>query len=96
MTMVKGEKLGGVLITRIPPGAVCKPHVDPGWHARHYQKYAIQIEANPQQAFHFAGVSLVTGPGDLYWFDNAHEHWVTNDSDADRVTLIVCIKNEGN
>lgn len=96
MAAVRGERLGGVLITRIKPGQVCKPHTDPGWHARYYDKFAVQIEAAPEQAFHFVGQSLVTKPGDVYWFDNSHTHWVTNDSQVDRITLIVCIKTERN
>lgn len=94
MAAVRGERLGGVLITRIKPGQICKPHTDPGWHARYYEKFAVQIEAAPEQAFHFEGQSLVTKPGDVYWFDNAYTHWVTNESDSDRITMIVCIKTE--
>lgn len=94
MAAVRGERLGGVLITRIKPGQVCKPHTDPGWHARYYDKFAVQIEAAPEQAFHFDGASLVTKPGDVFWFDNSHTHWVTNDSQRDRITLIACIRTE--
>lgn len=94
MAAVRGERLGGVLITKIRPGQVCKPHTDPGWHARYYDKFAIQIEAAPEQAFHFEDASLVTAPGDVFWFDNSHTHWVTNDSNVDRITMIVCIKVE--
>jgi quercetin dioxygenase-like cupin family protein len=94
MAAVRGERLGGVLITRIKPGQVCKPHTDPGWHARYYDKFAIQLEADPAQCFHFETDRLVTAPGDVFWFDNSHTHWVTNDSDRDRVTLIACIKTE--
>ena len=94
MAAVRGEKLGGVLVTRIKPGQMCRPHTDPGWHARHFDKYAVQIEADPAQAFHFEGESLVTAPGDVYWFDNSHTHWVTNNSPRDRVTMIVCIRTE--
>ncbi|SEF19464.1 aspartyl/asparaginyl beta-hydroxylase domain-containing protein [Variovorax sp. NFACC27] len=94
MAGVEGERLGGVLITRIRPGQVCKPHTDPGWHARYYQKFAVQISAAPEQAFHFEDEKLVTVPGDIYWFDNAYTHWVTNDSPVDRITMIVCIKTE--
>lgn len=89
---VQGDQLGGVLITKIPPGKTCRPHTDPGWHARHYQKFAIQVQSHPKQAFHFEGQSLVTKPGDLYWFDNSKTHWVTNESDQDRITVIVCIR----
>ncbi|HUD33794.1 MAG TPA: aspartyl/asparaginyl beta-hydroxylase domain-containing protein [Variovorax sp.] len=96
MAAVRGERLGGVLITRIKPGQICKPHTDPGWHARYYDKFAVQIEAAPEQAFQFEGVSLVTEPGDVFWFDNSRTHWVTNDSQSDRITMIVCIKTERN
>lgn len=89
-----GSQLGGVLITRIKPGQVCKPHVDEGWHARFYDKFAVQIAADPKQSFHFEGHELVTAPGDVFWFDNSHKHWVTNDSDVDRITLIACIRIE--
>lgn len=96
MSAVRGTRLGGVLITRIKPGQICKPHTDPGWHARYYGKFAIQIQAAPGQAFHFHGHSLETAPGDVFWFDNSHEHWVTNESDQDRITMIVCIRTEEN
>lgn len=94
MSAVQGTRLGGVLITRIKPGQMCRPHTDPGWHARYYQKFAVQIESDPKQAFHFHDHCLVSAPGDVYWFDNSHEHWVTNDSQRDRITMIVCIRTE--
>lgn len=95
MAAVGGERLGGILITRIPPGATCKPHEDPGWHARHYDKYAIQIEADPlTQRFCFDGHELATAPGDVFWFDNAYTHWVLNEGPHERVTLIACIRTE--
>lgn len=94
MHAVGGVELGGVLITRVPPGASCKPHTDPGWHARRYQKFAVQIASAPGQRFHFTDESLETKPGDLFWFDNQHTHWVTNDTPYERVTLIVCIRKE--
>ena len=95
MNAVEGERLGGVLITKIPPGKTCKPHVDGGWHAEYYDKYAVQIESSEGQAFHFHGESFVSMPGDVYWFDNSKTHWVTNESNQDRVTMIVCIKSRG-
>jgi len=94
MSIVRGDRLGGVLITRIPPGGQCKPHVDPGWHAGYYEKFAVQIAADPGQTFCFEGEQLVTAPGDLFWFDNSHLHWVTNPTPHERITLIVCIKTD--
>lgn len=92
MAMVQGERLGGVLITRVPAGGKIAPHSDHSWHAHHYDKFAVQIESHQQQAFHFHDGGFSAAPGDLYWFNNQAEHWVTNDSPVDRITMIVCIK----
>lgn len=94
MRHVGGTELGGVLITRIPPGAECRPHVDNGWHARAYEKFALQITSAPGQKFCFEDQSLETKPGDLFWFDNSHLHWVTNPTKYERITMIVCIRME--
>jgi hypothetical protein len=92
MAHVQATRLGGVLITRIPAGKQCRPHRDPGWHARYYEKFAVQIASAPGQKFCFDGEELETRPGDVFWFDNAHTHWVTNDTPHDRITLIVCLR----
>lgn len=94
MRHVEGVELGGVLITRIPAGATCKPHTDPGWHARRYQKFGVQITSAPGQKFCFEGAELETKPGDLFWFDNQFLHWVENPTQYERVTMIVCVRKE--
>lgn len=85
-------QLGGILITKIEPGKRCMPHRDTGWHAKNYEKFGLQIAAAPGQAFGFDDEVLVTKTGDLFWFDNAHTHWVVNESESDRITMIICIK----
>jgi len=89
---VGGGKLGGVLITRVPAGGEVKPHVDQGWHAGHYEKFAVQVKGNAKQAFCFEDRKLSAMPGDLYTFDNSRCHWVTNGSDEERITLIICVR----
>lgn len=92
MHALQGDELGGVLITRIPAGKECKPHTDPGWHARRYDKYGVQITSAPGQMFCFDDASLETRPGDVFWFDNKYRHWVTNPTQYERITMIVCIR----
>lgn len=89
-----GAKIGGVLITKIPAGMCVLPHIDHGWHARHYDKVALQIKANRMQEFCFETKRLVTEPGDVFTFDNQYTHWVTNPSAEDRITMICCIRRE--
>ena len=90
---VNGVRLGGVLITRIPAGAECKPHTDTGgWHADYYEKFAIQIASAPGQKFCFEDVEFESKPGDVYWFNNSFKHWVPNPTPYERITMIVCVK----
>jgi hypothetical protein len=88
------ESIGMVLITRIPPFHEVKPHVDAGWHARHYLKFAISLKSAPRQKFCFEGTEIETQVGDLFAFDNSKPHWVTNPTDQERWTLIICLRLE--
>jgi Aspartyl/Asparaginyl beta-hydroxylase len=92
MQVVEGVRLGGVLITRIPAGSSVAPHIDVGWHAGYYRKFAVQLRGGPKQLFCFEGESLEAESGEVYEFDNSEKHWVQNDSDRERMTLIVCIR----
>lgn len=94
MRLVGGSVLGGVLITRIPPGATCKPHQDLGWHADAHDKFALQVTSAPGQFFCFDNESLESKPGDLFSFLNENTHWVTNETKYERITMIVCVRKE--
>jgi len=92
MALVDGERLGGVLITKIPPGGGIKPHRDSGWHAEYYDKYYIPIKNSPGAVFGFDCGIIKPDCGDVWAFDNAYTHWVENNSDEDRIAMIICIK----
>lgn len=89
---VVGNRLGGVLLTRVPPGKQIYPHSDQGWHAEFYEKFAIQIQGDKDQAFCFPSHRLSVLPGESYTFDNSKLHWVENNSSEPRITLIICIR----
>ena len=88
--------IGGILITKIPPGGVIDPHVDRGWHVEAHEKLYLQIKNAPGCVFgcSHGGVTeeLTPAPGDVWLFDNRKEHWVRNDSEHDRITCIVCVR----
>lgn len=94
MSFVGGDRLGMVLITRVPPRGRVLPHIDGGWHAGYYTKYAVQLKGNARQSFCFDGESVEAEPGDLYTFDNSRLHWVNNDSDSERISCIICIRGQ--
>lgn len=92
MHKVQGERLGGILITKIPPGGGIAPHIDVGWHAGYYDKFFIPIKSAPGALFRFPDGDINAQPGDCYWFDNSVDHSVENNSAEDRIAMIVCIK----
>ncbi len=90
-------QLGGVFVTKIPPGKCVHPHIDYGWHAKHYdKKVGISVQANENQSFSVLNERLVTKTGDIFEFDNSKVHWVNNDSSESRITVICAIKTKEN
>lgn len=92
----KDSELGGILITRIPVGSRVLPHSDAGrWHAEYYQdKYLIPLKSNDKQAFCYDKERHITQVGHVYKFNNLVPHWVDNDSDEERISLIICTKHK--
>lgn len=94
LAKVEGTRLGGVLITKIPPGCEIKPHIDRGWHVDYYDKFYISLKSQTGANFYSGDEVLCPKTGEVWRFDNRLSHWVKNDSAEDRVTLIVCIRTE--
>jgi quercetin dioxygenase-like cupin family protein len=90
------NSLGGILITRIPPGGKVLRHNDAGrWHAEYYKdKYLIPLKCDDKQAFCFDDERHVTEVGKIYRFNNLVDHWVENNSDQERISLIICMRHD--
>lgn len=91
---VRGEMLGGILITRLPPGGRIARHTDGGWHAGYYEKFYVAINAPKGAAFCWDDGVIEPSEGDIWWFRNDLPHWVVNDSQEDRLAGIVCIRTD--
>lgn len=100
MQIFEGEMIGGVLITKVPAGKKIYPHRDDGWHVDYHEKFYVQLtgaagcefcclDDDTGETEHFTPIQ-----GDVYHFDNRKMHWVNNDSNVDRMTLIVCIRTD--
>lgn len=92
----RAVQLGGVLITKIPPGGEIKPHDDKGrWHPEFFNtKVYIPIQSNGQCINTCEGdeVNMVTG--EVWVFDNLKTHSVRNEGNTDRITLIISLRVE--
>ena len=94
MSKVDGERLGGVLITKLPAGGHIARHTDAGWHAQYYDKFFVPILIKEGAIFGFDDGDIHAKEGEAWWFDNSHPHWVTNNSNCDRIAMIVCVRTE--
>lgn len=94
MSKVDGERLGGVLITKLPVGGHIERHTDAGWHAQYYDKFFVPIQIQEGAVFGFDDGDIHAKEGEAWWFDNSNPHWVTNNSKCDRIGMIVCIRTE--
>ena len=92
MRAVGGTQLGRVLITRLAPGNEIYPHVDEGAPATFYQRFQIMLQCNPGVLFLCGDETVQMRTGDVYWFDNAQEHAVLQNSNDDRIALICDIR----
>jgi hypothetical protein len=88
-------KVGGCLITRIPPWRQVYPHSDAGsWHAEFYdRKVLVLLQSAPEQSFNFVGEAHYGEAGEVFEFDNKPIHSVTNNSNMDRISLILALKD---
>ena len=94
MHIVDGERLGGILITKLPAGGHISRHTDAGWHAQYYDKFYVPILNSKGSIFGFDDGLIDPELGEAWWFDNSNPHWVDNKSNTDRIAMIVCIRTE--
>jgi quercetin dioxygenase-like cupin family protein len=84
---VGGERLGRVMITKLPPGGKITPHRDQGGSPEYYDRFHVPLQGG---GWFRCGQEVVRmNTGDLWWVQNLVEHEVLNDSDHDRIHLIV-------
>jgi hypothetical protein len=95
MAKMGATHLGGVLITKIPPGGKIEPHIDSNWHANFYNcKLYIPIKSNRDCINRCEDEFVVMNNGECWYFNNNVEHEVINNGDDDRITLIICMRVE--
>lgn len=93
MSQLQGERLGGVLIGKLPPGEMIAPHIDYLWHSEYYTKYHLVLQG--EDSIIFSGYDKIrTKPGDLFRLDSSQTHGVINLGKDDRISVCVCIRHD--
>lgn len=89
MQLVGGSELGRVIVTRLPSGARIHPHADEGAYARRMVRHQIMLQSLPGNVFRCGDEIISPLSAELWWFNTALEHEVINNSQDDRLALIV-------
>jgi len=92
MARVQGERLGRVLITKLPAGGKIPAHPDQGAPATYYERYHIALQGLAGSLFRCGDEQVCMRTGQIWWLDNSVEHEVINNSADDRIHMIIDIK----
>lgn len=86
---VAGERLGRVMINKIAPGGVIFPHADTPEHVAYYSRFHVVLQSAEGVKFRCGDEWAYWETGAVFWFNNALEHEVINESRQDRIHMIV-------
>lgn len=92
MTRAGGERLGRVILNRIPAGGKIAPHEDTPIHTSYYKRFHVVIQSQPGVNFIAGGEQVFMAPGEAWWFDNKTMHEVINNSADDRIHMVIDIR----
>lgn len=92
MSYVGGTRLGRVMINRIRPGGHIFPHADTPAHAEYWSRHHICLQAEPGVVFRCEDENVFMRAGETWYFNNALEHSVSNNSVTDRISMVVDIR----
>lgn len=82
-------ELGRVMIVALKPGGAIQQHRDEGSYADHYSRFHLVVSSSDGNTFTCADESVHMKTGELWWFDHQDEHHVRNDSNEERIHIII-------
>lgn len=92
MRLVEATQLGRCVISRLPPGKKILPHVDQGSPATFYQRFQICLQSAPGCNFTIEDEQVCFKPGEIWLINNKAEHSVVNNSNLDRISMVVDLR----
>ncbi len=94
MSEVAGERLGRCIINKLKSGGIVYKHCDSESHARYYDRFHIVLQSSGGCVFRCEDEQVSMQVGEVWWFNNALEHEVINNSSDDRIHLIIDIRTK--
>ena len=92
LAAVAGERLGSVVIHRIPPGAAIQAHTDNVDLCAYYSRFHLVLQSDVGIPFCCGSEAECFEAGVLFWLDNSLEYDLKNDSREDIIHLVLDAK----
>ncbi len=87
------EVIGRMIIVSLKPGGKISPHADEGPYADFYERFHCVLQSDHGNRFMVGGKTVYETcemrPGDLWWFNHKRTHWVENNSNRERIHMIM-------
>lgn len=86
---VGATELGRVMLVSLKAGGHITPHWDAGLYADHFDRFHVALQSDEGNAFTVDGATVHMAEGEAWWFNHQLEHTVRNDSQRERIHLII-------
>lgn len=90
MNTVEGTRMGRVMLTKLPPGAVIGKHNDGTFYPGYFHRFHLTLQTSGS-FFHCGQEVHYETVGNCFAFDSSLDHKVENTGSIDRITLIIDI-----
>ena len=92
MRRVEATQLGRCIITRLKKGDEILPHKDQGAPAEFYTRFQVALNSGKGCNFIIEDEQVNFQNGEVWMINNSNEHSVVNNSDSDRIVMIVDLR----
>jgi len=82
-------EIGRIFFSKLLPKSRIDLHVEDGKYFEYYDRFHFVIQSNDDNIFCIRDEPLRLKVGHMYWVNNHVPHWLINNSDEDRINLIV-------
>lgn len=86
---IGATEFGRVMLVSLKPGGRITPHWDAGLYADHFDRFHVALQSDAGNAFTVDDASVHMADGEAWWFNHQLEHTVRNESQRERVHLII-------
>lgn len=87
--LIGKEHLSRVMVVSLKAGGFITPHRDEGSYAAETVRLHVSLQSDEGNVFTCGFEAVHMRPGDVWWFDHHTKHEVRNNSERERIHLIV-------